>query len=189
MNKRFLHRRTLLGSAIGLAAPRIGRAAPARVLKFVPQSHLGVLDPIWTQAYVTRNHALLILDTLYGIDDSFMPSPQMVAGHRTEDYGSLWILTLREGLSWHDGEPVLARDAVASIRRWGARDSFGQTLLAVTDELIAPDDRTIRFRLIRPFPLLPDALGKAGFSICAIMPRRLTRSATPSRWTQSPRRN
>jgi peptide/nickel transport system substrate-binding protein len=43
----------------------------------------------------------------------------------------------------------------------------------VTDELTAPDDLTIRFRLKRPFPLLPDALGKAGSSICAIMPERL----------------
>ena len=39
-------------------------------------------------------------------------------------------------------EKVLARDCVASIRRWGARDSFGQTLMSATDALDAPDDRT-----------------------------------------------
>jgi peptide/nickel transport system substrate-binding protein len=87
--------------------------------------------------------------------------------------GLTWNLTLRDGLLWHDGEKVLARDCVASIRRWGARDSFGQTVLTVTDELSAPDDRTIRFRLKRAFPLLLSALGKPGSSICAMMPERL----------------
>ncbi len=61
---------------------------------------------------------------------------------------------------FHDGEPVLARDCVATIKRWGARDAFGQALMARTDELSAPDDKTILFRLKQPFALLPDALGK-----------------------------
>ena len=97
----------------------------------------------------------------------------MAAGHRIEDDGKTWLITLRDGLVWHDGEKVLARDCVASIRRWGARDSFGQTLMAVTDALDAPDDRTIRFRLKRPFPLLPAALGKPGSNVCVMMPERL----------------
>ena len=97
----------------------------------------------------------------------------MVAGHTTEDDGKTWKLTLRDGLMWHDGERVLAKDCVASIKRWGARDSFGSTLIAYTDELSAPDDKTIQFRLKKPFALLPDALGKAGSNMCAMMPERL----------------
>ena len=97
----------------------------------------------------------------------------MAEGHRVEDDGKTWLITLRDGLAWHDGEKVLARDCVASIRRWGARDSFGQTLMAATDALDAPDDRTIRFRLKRPFPLLPAALGKAGSNVCVMMPERM----------------
>ena len=50
----------------------------------------------------------------------------MVDGHVVEDDGSCWTLTLRDGLIWHDGETVLARDCVASIRRWAKRDAFGQ---------------------------------------------------------------
>ena len=100
----------------------------------------------------------------------------MVEGHTTENDGKLWKLTLRDGLKFHDGEPVLARDCVASIQRWGKRDAFGQTLLAVTDELSAPDDKTIQFRLKQPFPLLPDALGKPRRNFCAIMPERLAKT-------------
>jgi peptide/nickel transport system substrate-binding protein len=160
-------------SAAALAAPAITRAAGTSLLKFVPQSDLTILDPIWTTAYVTRNHGFMIFDTLYGIDGNYAAQPQMVAGHTTSADNKQWDLTLRDGLMWHDGVKVLARDCVASIKRWGARDPFGQTLMAYTDELSAPDDKTIRFRLKKPFALLPDALGKPGSNFCAMMPERL----------------
>jgi peptide/nickel transport system substrate-binding protein len=102
----------------------------------------------------------------------------MVAGHEVSNDGKTWTLTLREGLKFHDGEPVRGRDVVASLRRWGSRDMYGQEVISVADEIIAPDDRTIRFRFKRPFPTLPQALGKVGASIPIIMPERL--AATPS---------
>jgi len=174
MAMRNLPRRTFLAtSAAALAAPRIARGQTNRVLKFIPQSDLSVLDPVWSQAYVVRNHGMMVFDTLYGLDDTYQPQPQMASGHRIEDAGKTWVISLRDGLAWHDGEKVLARDCVASIRRWGARDSFGQSLMAATDALEAPDDRTIRFRLKRPFPLLTAALGKAGSNVCVMMPERL----------------
>ena len=108
----------------------------------------------------------MVFDTLYGLDGSYKPSGQMVEGHVVEADGRRWTLTLRPGLMWHDGTPVLARDCVASIRRWGAKDTFGQALLSATDELSAPDDRTILFRLRRPFPLLADAPGASPASTC-----------------------
>jgi peptide/nickel transport system substrate-binding protein len=156
-----------------LARPRLARAQGAGILRFVPQSDLAILDPILTAAYVTRNHGLLVFDTLYGMDAAFRIQPQMVAGHTVEADGLLWTLTLRDGLRWHDGEPVLARDCVASIRRWGARDALGQSLLAATAELTAPSDRTIRFRLRQAFPLLTYALAKPGSPVCFMMPERL----------------
>jgi peptide/nickel transport system substrate-binding protein len=177
-----MHRREFLaGSAATLAVPAIARAQGNRVLKFIPQSDVTVLDPVWTTAYVTRNHGFMVFDTLYGQDSRYQASPQMVAGHVIEADGRLWLLTLRDGLKWHDGEKVLARDCVASVQRWGKRDAFGQALLAATDELSAPDDRTIRFRLKKPFPLLPDALGKSPSLMCPMMPERL---ATTDAFTQ-----
>jgi peptide/nickel transport system substrate-binding protein len=171
-------RRSLL-KGIGmaaLAAPVSVRAASQTTLRFVPQTDLVSLDPIFTQAYVTRNHGYMVFDTLYGMDSQFKPVPQMLAGHRVDSDGLVWDLTLRDGLWWHDGEKVLARDCVASIRRWARRDPFGETLLATTAELSAPDDRTIRFRLKTPFPLLPAALGKTPTPMCAMMPERLAQT-------------
>ena len=79
-------------------------------------------------------------------------------------------------LRFHDNEPVRAQDCAASIQRWGSRGSFGQVLLAATDTLTADGDRVIVFRLKRPFPLLPDALGKSASSMPAMMPEHLART-------------
>ena len=169
-----LPRRTLmLGAAGALACPTVLRAAPRTTLRFSPQQDLVTLDPVVTTAYMSRNHGYMVFDTLYGMDERFQPQPQMVEGHTTGDDGKLWDLRLRPGLLFHDGQPVLARDCVASIRRWAKRDPFGATLMDATAELSAADDRTIRFRLRQPFPLLPLALGKAGVPVCAMMPERL----------------
>ncbi len=168
-------RRGFLAGAGGLAlaAPRIAHAEAARVLRFVPQTDAPVLDPTGSTAAVTRNHGFMVYDTLYGLDASYQPQPQMVAGDETAPDGLTWRLTLRDGLVFHDGKPVLARDAVASLRRWGRRDGFGQALMAATNELSAHGDRVIQFRLKRPFPLLRQALGKVSSYVPFIMPERI----------------
>ncbi len=176
--RTFLHAgaTALAAPALGLAAPNIARGASARVLKFIPQADLAVLDPVWTTAYITRNHGMMVFDTLYGQDSAFQPQPQMVEGAQTSADGREWTLVLRAGLKFHDGTPVLARDCVASIQRWGKRDAFGQAVMAATDELSAANDKTIRFRLKQPFPLLPLALGKVSVAVCPMMPERLAKT-------------
>ena len=169
-----IRRRSLLAGAVTtLAMPAVGRAQEQKVLRFVPQSDVAVLDPILSVSYVTRNHAMLVFDTLYGVDLANKAQPQMLAGHETSVDGLRWTLTLRPGLRFHDGAPVLARDVVASLRRWGARDNVGQVLMAATDELSASGDAQVVFRLKHPFPALPFALGKIGTNVAAIMPERL----------------
>ncbi|MBN8944243.1 MAG: ABC transporter substrate-binding protein [Rhizobiales bacterium] len=172
------------GGLASLAAPRLGSAQAARTLRFIPNADLAILDPVWTLAYVTRNHACMVFDTLYGIDDQFQPQPQMVAGHQVDDEGRRWRLTLRDGLVFHDGSPVLARDCVASIRRWGQTDSVGRTLMALTEEVSAPSDKLIEFRLKRPFPLLPMALGKASPNMLCVMPERLAETPPQKQVTE-----
>jgi peptide/nickel transport system substrate-binding protein len=169
-----MHRRRFLQtSAAALAAPAIAQGGERQVLTFVPQADIAVLDPVWTTTYQTRDHGFLVFDTLFGLDAGFRPQPQMAAGAVSEDDGKTWRITLRDGLKFHDGEKVLARDAAASVRRWGARDGFGQAMMAATDAVEAADDNTIVFRLKQPFPLLPDALAKTPPSMCPIMPERL----------------
>jgi len=167
--------KTGVAMAATLAAPRVVRAEAATTLRFVPQADLNGLDPVFSTADVTRNYAHAVFDSLYGVDADFVAKPQMAEGAVTSSDLKQWDITLRDGLKFHDGTPVLGRDVVASLVRWGKRDAFGGVLFAAVDEISAPTDKTIRFRLNKPFPLLPDALASTT-SMAAIMPERLAKT-------------
>src|SRR5690242_11535209 len=135
-----------------LATPAISQGAAARVVRLVPHADLANFDPIWTTAYIARNAGLLVWDTLYGMDAKLNIQRQMVEAEEVSSDGLTWTFRLRTGLKFHDGEPVLAKDAVASIKRWAARDSMGQMLKAIEQELVADDDGTFRWVLKKPYP-------------------------------------
>jgi peptide/nickel transport system substrate-binding protein len=163
-----------LAATSALAAPRLGLAADAKTLRFIPQANLANLDPIWTTQYVVRNAGLLIWDTLYGVDDQLQPQPQMVDGHEVSPDFKTWTFTLRPGLKFHDGEPVRAKDVVASISRWMVRDApMGGPIKKRLDALVAVDDRTFKFQLNQPYPKLLFALGKSSTPTLFIMPERV----------------
>jgi peptide/nickel transport system substrate-binding protein len=169
-----MQRRSFLAGAAAATslAPRVAAAQQARTLRYVPQADLTVIDPVMTTAYITRFHASMVWDQLYGIDSKLQPQPQMVEGHTIEDDGKLWTFTLRDGLRFTDGEPVRGRDCVASIKRWAARDPMGQALLARVAEMTAPDDRRFTIRLTRPFKLVLNCLAKIGPPALMVMPER-----------------
>jgi peptide/nickel transport system substrate-binding protein len=156
-----------------LSAPALAQGAAARnTLRFVPHSNLASIDPVGTTGYIVRNHGYLVYDTLFATDAEYRVRPQMVESWEGSGTDTTWTFRLREGLRFHDGEPVRARDCVPSLRRWGARDSFGQTLMAAVGEMRALDDRTFQIRLARPFPLLLEAIGKLSSQVPFVMPER-----------------
>jgi peptide/nickel transport system substrate-binding protein len=156
-------------AAASLAAP--ATAQPARLLRFVPHANLTSLDPVWTTAWITRNHGYLVYDTLYSIGEDLQPKPQMAAGHVWENDDLLLTITLRDGLRFHDNEPVRAADVVASFNRWARRDSFGQLAVAALGEVRALDDKRIQFRFTKRFPLILDAMAKVAPMF--VMPERI----------------
>ncbi len=169
-----MRRRQVLQGGAALAGSGLLRPAfaanPAKTIRFVPQADLSSIDPVWTTATVAFNHGMMVYDSLYGIDASLTPKPQMVQGHEISDDKLTWTFTLRDGLLFHDNEPVRSIDCVASIKRWGARKGFGQKLLSLTDEIKPLDDKRFQIKLTSPFPLMTFALG--GPDICMIMPQR-----------------
>jgi len=174
-----MQRRAFLAGGLGTAGlatlgrPALAQPARQRVLRFVPYTSLAILDPIWTTVDITRDHGYMVYDTLYGLDDKLQPRPQLAEGHSVEQDGRLWTITLRSGPRFHDGEPVRARDCVASLERWMAVAPMGRTLQASLDTLRAVDDRRMQFRLKRPFPLLLNVLAQATAPVPFIMPERV----------------
>ena len=94
-------------------------------------SDLKIVDPIWTTAYITRNHGYMIYDTLFAMDEKGEIKPQMVEKYDVSADKLTYTFTLRDGLAWHDGAPVTAEDCVASIKRWAAKDSLGQKVMTL----------------------------------------------------------
>ena len=129
-------------TAFTLGAPAVCAQNDQQTLRFVAEANLGVLDPIWTSAYITRNHGYLVYDTLFGTDENQQIQPQMVERTRISPDGMRYVFTLRDGLRWHDGKPVRSEDCVESLKRWGKRDRFGQLLMAHTAKLAPVDNST-----------------------------------------------
>jgi peptide/nickel transport system substrate-binding protein len=162
---------TLLGGLGASAKPD-----DTKTLRLVVRSDLRILDPIWTTAYVSRNHGYMVFDTLFALDSKFTPRPQMVGEYNVSPDQLVYKFTLRKGLKFHDGQPVRGADCVASLRRWMARDALGQTLSSAIDEMTATDDRSFAVRLTEPFPLLVNALAKVSSPVPFIMPERLAKT-------------
>src|SRR5436853_5840211 len=180
-----MDRRTLLKAVAGagtlaatgkLSAPAFAQGAAARTLRFVPQADLANFDPIWGTQYVVRNASAMVWDTLYGVDENLQPRRQMVEAEEVSTDGTTWTFRLRPGLKFHDGEPVLSKDVVASLTRWSARDPMGLMLKALQNELTAVDDRTFKWALKQPYPKMLLALGKNNSPCAFIMPERIAQT-------------
>lgn len=166
----------LIGATGSLAAPSIALGAAKKTLKFVPQANLANFDPIWGTQYVVRNAAALVWDTLYGVDEKLQPQRQMVESETVSDDGLVWTFKLRSGMKFHDGEPVLAKDAVASVARWSARDPMGLMIRVIQNELVAVDDLTFKWSLKKPYPKMLLALGKNNAPCSFVMPERIAKT-------------
>lgn len=165
-----------LGGAALLGTPSLlsaqAQPARARTVNAVLHADLRVLDPIWTTGNITSYHGAMIYDTLFGTDANFAPQPQMVERWNASDDRKTWTFVLRDGLQFHDGTPVTAADCVASLRRWGARDGFGQHLFARVTDTPVVDDKTFRIVTREPYGLMLEALSKIGPSCPYVMRRR-----------------
>ena len=161
---------TLLATGLLGAAPVLGQDKTFRV---VMHSDLKSLDPVWSGAYIVRNHGYLVYDTLFALDEKFQVQPQMAESWRQSEDGLVTSITLRPGLLWHDGKPVTADDCVASLKRWQARDSMGQKLADFLKEYRVVDTRTLEIVLKERFGPLLEAIGKPSVVVPFMMPKRV----------------
>jgi peptide/nickel transport system substrate-binding protein len=175
-----MKRRTLITTAAAgvglLAAPRLASAQATRTLRFVPQANLSSLDAVAGTQYVVRNAAVMIWDTLYGVDSTTTPRPQMADSHEVNADFTVWTFKLRDGLKFHDGGDVTTKDVIASLNRWMVRDNMGQKIKASLVSLEAIDDRSFRFTLNAPFSKMLFALGKSNPPLAIIMPERIAKT-------------
>src|SRR6266550_792490 len=156
----------------GLAAA--ATPAPAQTtLRAVMHSDLKILDPIWTTAYIVRNHGYMIYDTLLAQDEKGAVQPQMVEKYEAAADGKMYTFTLREWLLWHDGKPVTSEDCIASIKRWAIKDSLGQKMMTFVDSIDAVGAKTFTIKLKEPTGLVLLGLSKPSSNVPFMMPKRV----------------
>jgi peptide/nickel transport system substrate-binding protein len=160
-------------AVIAAVVGSLGTAEAQTTLRAVMHSDLKIVDPIWTTAYITRNHGYMVYDTLFAMDDEGVIKPQMVEKYDESPDKLTFTFTLREGLFWHDGAPVAAEDCIASIKRWAAKDTLGQKVMTFVDAITAQDARSFTIKLKEPTGLLIFALGKPSSNVPFMMPKRV----------------
>jgi peptide/nickel transport system substrate-binding protein len=160
-------------SALLLVGPAAQPASAQSTLRVVMHSDLKIVDPIWTTAYIVRNHGYMVYDTLFAMDAKGEIKPQMVDRYELSKDQLTYTLTLRDGLQWHDGKPVTAEDCVPSIKRWGAKDAMGQKMMSFVKEMPVVNPKTFKIVLKEPTGLILSALGKPSSNVPFMMPKRV----------------
>ena len=184
MNVRF--ERGALGLAALAATLAFAPATAAETtLKVSLHSDLKIVDPVWTTALISTHHGMMIYDTLFALDRNLQVKPQMVDRWTVSDDKPTWTFTLRDGLEWHDGQPVTAEDCIASLKRWGAKDGMGQKLMSFIAELTAADAKTFVMKLKQPYGLVLSTLGKPTSNIPFMMPKRVAETDPNTQITET----
>ncbi|MBB4349396.1 ABC transporter substrate-binding protein [Aliirhizobium cellulosilyticum] len=168
-------RKMLLSIAL-LSAMSVSTAS-ASTLKVVAHADPKILDPIWSTNYISRNHGYMIYDTLFATDEKGEIHPQMAEGYKVSDDRLTYTITLRDGLTWHDGPAVTTADVIPSIKRWASVDRAGRALLGFVKDIVPVDEKTFQIILNAPFGHVIEVLGKGDANVPFIMPARV--AATP----------
>lgn len=163
---------TLALSVMALSTLASPVLAAGKTISAVMHSDLRILDPIFTSAYIARDHGYMVYDTLLATDSNFRIQPQM-ADWKISDDKLTYTFTLRDGLKWHDGTPVTAEDCVASLKRWAVVDGMGQQMMLFTASIEATDPKTITLKLKEPYALVLESIGKPSSRVPFMMPKRL----------------
>jgi peptide/nickel transport system substrate-binding protein len=156
--------------AILAAVPMAGPSfAQSKTLRVAMHADVRTLDPFWTTQTIAGIHGMMVYDTLFSSDANLQPQPQMVEKWNVSEDRKIYEFILRDGLKFHDGSPVTAKDVVASMNRWGKRDGAGKQLFEYTASIVARDEKTFVWTLKEPYGLLIDILAKTGTSIPFVM--------------------
>ncbi|MEM7022232.1 MAG: ABC transporter substrate-binding protein [Pseudomonadota bacterium] len=106
------------------------------------------LDVHVTTAGLTSNITRHIQETLYTFDSEYNTVPLLAESETTSDDGKVVVITLRQGVNFHNGEEMMADDVVASLNRWGAHGGRGKILYDHIESVEATGDYevTITFK-------------------------------------------
>lgn len=108
-------------------------------------------DQHFSSAVSTRNVAMLFFETLITRDENNAIIPELASDYSESSDGLTYTFKLRSGIRFHNGQPLTAADAVASIERY-RRVGGNRSILDKVTAIAAPDPMTVTITLSQRVP-------------------------------------
>jgi len=134
------------------------------------------LDEHQTTANLVADVTYPMYETLFAYDAEYQPIPHLVETYTPSEDGLTHTMTLRQGITFHNGEPMTAADVHASVTRWAEISGLGQALFEVVEEFVELDETTVELRLNSTFGPLLTALAN-NTQGCTIHPKSVLDAA------------
>ncbi len=167
---------SMMRAAPGLAAPGGGEPVRGGVIHVATNAEPGTIDWQSSTATATRLVAWHIFEGLFALDRNYEVKPLLAQGYAVSPDGLRYTIRLRQGLKFHNGQPVTADDVVASLERWGKLSSGGQETFKAIKQVKKVDDGTIEIDLGRAFAPLITNLGDPK-QAAVIMPKSVVEAS------------
>ena len=145
-------------------------------LRVVAQGSFSSLDPLPLPAVISVHTSVHVYEHLFAWDFNLNPQPQLVDTWSISDDNMTYTFTLRDGITFHNGDPVTSDDAIASINRWLPAPSVKNTAGFIS-EAVKVDDLTFVINLNEPFGGLVIGLGTSPHLSPQIWPEDIANSA------------
>lgn len=164
------------GALVSGVRPWHGAAAATKpreggVLRYCRPDSPDTLDPQVSNSFSGYEYSRLVYDNLAWLDADVQPQPQLATAWKAEKSGQEWVVTLRQGVHFHDGTPFTSADVVATVERSldKSRAGAGYMTFGPVSEVHPEGDHQVRFILKQPFGEF--AVNLAGHQ-CRILPAK-----------------
>lgn len=147
-----------VGTAVTLAIPAIAGEEPVKggTLTIGINTDIRATDGIQRDANTdTIMHHLF--ETLVGYRDDLSVGPALAESWKVSEDGRTYSFTLREGATYHNGDPVKSADVkwnwnrrMNPVNEWFCIPYFDGSQGLKVEAVEAPDDRTVVFKLNEP---------------------------------------
>lgn len=133
------------------------------------------LDPHVTTANATRDLARVMFESLVTLNENYEVVPQLAKSFKFSEGRKTLTFKLREGIKFHNGEEMKAKDVVASMEKWSGSSAMAKANLG-PHKWVVVDDYTVKLTLENSSSILLYTLADQS-QVAAIMPKEIIESA------------
>jgi peptide/nickel transport system substrate-binding protein len=131
---------------------------PGGTLNVALYSEPLTLDEHQNTSGITAEIGYCMYETLTAYNEEYEAVPMLAESHSVSEDGLVHTFVLRQGVTFHNGEPMTSADVKASLDRWAQISGVGQRIYALTTSVDATDEYTVTWNLTEPYGTILVAL-------------------------------